>query len=187
MYTVPLDLSVLGLLNKFFSDIKSGVQVSTDAQKQLHNIIGSLPLKVILADDDDDDFDFFAEAMHSIMPHASITRACDGIELIEKLEKTADLLPDLIFLDLNMPCKNGFECLEAIKKSPKWKNIPVLIYSTSAHIDQVDITYKNGANLYIQKPHDFKDIKSLINKLFSLTLEELAFQPLREKYLFKLG
>jgi DNA-binding response OmpR family regulator len=66
-------------------------------------------------------------------------------------------LPVLIFLDLNMPLKNGFDCLKEIKKDDKLKSLPVIIYSTSGEEEVIKLVYKAGALFYIQKPDNFSN------------------------------
>ena len=156
--------------------------MSEDSRYLLGQIAESRPFHIILADDDADDFDFFKEAMQSIVPGLDISRAYDGADLIRILESAPGSLPDLIFLDLNMPCRNGFESLAVIRKNEKWINIPVIIYSTSAFPDQIDNTYKLGANLYIQKPDDYNEIRQIVKKIFSINFDDLICRPAKEDY-----
>ncbi len=162
------------------------MQDSNENKYQLSQIAESRQFNIILADDDDDDFDFFKEAMQSFIPALAISRAYDGANLIKILEQSPGSLPDLIFLDLNMPCRNGFESLSVIRKNEKWLNIPVIIYSTSAFPDQIDTTYKLGANLYIQKPDDYNEIKQIVKKILSLNLHDLICRPEKEDYFLTL-
>jgi CheY-like chemotaxis protein len=148
-------------------------------------IAGKNPLHVLLADDDDEDQEFFSSALNSIAPSIRLTKAVNGEELMNLLKDNRDL-PDLIFLDLNMPCKNGLESLMELKQVENLKNIPVLIYSTSAHGEQIEQTYLHGANLYVQKPHSFADIIKVLNEIFSFNLKDLISQPPRSKFVLKL-
>jgi CheY-like chemotaxis protein len=182
MEAVQLDVNVLELFSRLFSDVKNKIKVNTAVQDELNKAVGNVPIQVLLADDDDDDFELFSEALNTVVSNVQISRAKDGLDLFEVLKEIKTGLPALIFLDLNMPCKNGFECLQILKQSKKWKAIPVLIYSTSANIDEIELTYKNGANGYIQKPNTFGDIKSLIKKVFSLNFQDLALEPSRDNY-----
>ena len=152
----------------------------------LGDIAASRHFHISLADDDVDDYDFFTEAMQSVVPGLEISRAFDGADLVRMLEKSSDSLPDLIFLDLNMPCRNGFESLAVIRKNEKWINIPVIIYSTSAFPDQIDNTYKLGANLYIQKPDDYGEIIQIVKKIFSINFDDLLCRPAKEDFFMTL-
>ncbi len=160
--------------------------MSEDNRYLLGEIAASRPFHIILADDDVDDYDFFKEAMQSVVPGLNISRAFDGADLVRILEKSSDALPDLIFLDLNMPCRNGFESLAVIRKNEKWINIPVIIYSTSAFPDQIDNTYKLGANLYVQKPDDFAAIVAIGKKIFSINFDDLLCRPAKDDYFITL-
>lgn len=137
---------------------------------------------IILADDDEDDQIFFKEAMSETVSSVTVNTASDGMELMSML---SDTLPDAIFLDLNMPFKNGQECLSEIKTHKQYKNIPVVIYSTSANIDQINSTFKAGANLYIPKPDSYLKLKIILKKVFTLKCEEYKPQPDKEKFVLK--
>lgn len=137
---------------------------------------------IILADDDEDDQIFFKEAMSETVSSVTVNTASDGMELMSML---SDTLPDAIFLDLNMPFKNGQECLSEIKTHKHYKNIPVVIYSTSSNIDQINSTFKAGANLYIPKPDSYLKLKIILKKVFTLKCEEYKPQPDKEKFVLK--
>jgi CheY-like chemotaxis protein len=81
-------------------------------------------------------------------------------------------LPDVIFLDLNMPRKNGFECLSEINDNQKLKQVPVIIFSTSFEQDVVKMLYKNGAKYFIRKPSEFVQFKKIIQQIFTLLSQE---------------
>ena len=77
--------------------------------------MSTIPNKTIfLADDDADDCMLFEDALREVSTSTELTTANDGVELINLMETTVPPPPDVIFLDLNMPRKNGFECLELI-------------------------------------------------------------------------
>src|SRR5688500_8306614 len=107
---------------------------------------------IFLADDDADDCTLFKDALKEVCAGTKLTTASDGEELMDILIETVPPPPDVIFIDLNMPRKNGFECLEEIKHSQKLKNIPVVIFSTSSQQDTINKVYDQGAHYYICKP-----------------------------------
>ncbi|MEO5602661.1 MAG: response regulator [Cyclobacteriaceae bacterium] len=106
---------------------------------------------LLLADDDKDDGFFFSRALQKIPIATHLTIVDDGEKLMMYLNKNLKQLPDVLFLDLNMPRKNGSECLVEIKKDEILKELPVVIYSTSLYEDTADLLYKNGAHYYIRK------------------------------------
>ncbi len=124
-------------------------------------------LSLILADDDPDDRDLFKEAIESKSLNTKLEFAEDGKCLIDILSN-GNPLPDIIFLDLNMPHKSGFECLIEIRQTERLKNIPVVIYSTSSSIKDIEETFEKGANLYIKKPSSFQDLESITSRVLKL-------------------
>jgi CheY-like chemotaxis protein len=126
--------------------------------------MNSKPLKILLADDDMDDCLFFKQALQTSFSSAELTIINEGEQLMDYLTNEATKIPDVLFLDLNMPRKNGFECLAEIKANKKLKRIPVIIYSTSLEQETVEILYKNGASYFIRKPADFQLFKKAIEK-----------------------
>ena len=122
---------------------------------------------IVLAEDDEDDSQFFEEALKSVTDPPSLIRAKDGVELTNLLQDLFPL-PDIIFLDLNMPRKNGAECLEEIRKKEALRHLPVIVLSTTSTKNIVDAMYMSGANLYIQKPNDFNLWKRAIAKVLNM-------------------
>lgn len=118
---------------------------------------------ILLAEDDADDRELFVEALATVNPSAKVAVVEDGEQLIDHLRRTIEV-PDCIFLDLNMPRKNGKECLIEIKGTERTENIPVIIYSTSLNTKDIDETFEGGASCFIRKPNSFKDLKGLLKK-----------------------
>ncbi len=119
-------------------------------------------LRILLADDDEDDRLFFKEALEAIKIKTIVTTVNDGIELMEYLLLPNALLPDVIFLDLNMPRKDGMQCLEEIRNNDALKELTVAIYSTSGAERDIEETFIKGANVYIKKPNDFSALKKVV-------------------------
>lgn len=138
-------------------------------------------INILLADDDEDDRDLFKEAVEEVKGNANVTMVNDGDALMNILSNHQGP-PDIIFLDINMPCKNGQECLREIRQNKKLKEIPVVIYSTSARQDLVDETYNSGANFYVQKPDSYTGIKEIIKKILSLNKSDFKTKPAKENY-----
>jgi CheY-like chemotaxis protein len=134
---------------------------------------------IYLADDDADDRMFFEDALKQLPIPAQLTLSNDGLELMCNLET---VIPDVIFLDLNMPRKNGFQCLEEIRSTPNLKDIPIVIFSTTANEDAVNKTYQLGANYYICKPHSFELLVKAIETVLTLEIL-LKSQPPKENFI----
>ena len=119
------------------------------------------PKNIVLADDDSDDRDLFKEALGMVNPDVKVSIVKDGEELIEYLTKNLPG-PDMIFLDLNMPRKNGKECLDEITNHAIWKEIPVVIYTTSINPKDVEDCTRKGAFDFVRKPNSFEDLKIML-------------------------
>jgi CheY-like chemotaxis protein len=137
---------------------------------------------IFLADDDADDRLLFEEALREISDGTQLTMAHDGQQLMTILENAG--LPDVIFLDLNMPRKNGMECLLELKQSPKLKHIPIVIFSTSTQLEMIDKVYEGGAHYYISKPRNFVVLKNIIRQILGMNWHAFP-QPSKEKFILQ--
>ncbi len=123
---------------------------------------------IFLADDDSDDRVLFYEAIRLCVPTAHCSIANNGMELMEHLQESLKSDHRLIFLDLNMPLKNGHECLTEIRNHPDFNNIPVFIYSTSINPADIDESLARGADFYIHKPDSFNYLLDIVKHIISL-------------------
>jgi len=124
---------------------------------------------IFIADDDEDDRLLFLDAVQDLGLPVAVESACDGQQLLNTLCSTMQRLPDLIFLDINMPVKNGFDCLEEIRSNKgALKEIKIIMLSTSRSPDNIELSYKLGADLYAVKPSTFQGLKNLLQKVFEL-------------------
>jgi len=106
----------------------------------------------LLVDDDEDDCAFFCEAVSKIDSSVKCLTAFNGEDALYKLRININSLPHFIFMDLNMPCMDGKQCLRELKKDVQLKHIPVIIFSTSSSPRDVKETLKLGAAYFITKP-----------------------------------
>jgi len=127
-------------------------------------------INLLLADDDIDDQLFFKDALSELPILTNLQTVSDGVELMHFLI-TKEPLPDLLFLDLNMPRKAGMECLSEIKRHEKLKPLPVIIYSTSLDYHVAKLLFEKGAFHYIRKPADFEDLKEVIHKAITASTQ----------------
>ena len=125
-------------------------------------------LHIMLADDDEDDRLFFRDAIEEVKVKTKTTIVNDGVQLMEYLMQPDVILPNLIFLDLNMPRKGGMECLKEIRANQELKDITIAIYSTSASEKDIEETFVKGANVYIKKPNDFGELKRVLSEVISI-------------------
>lgn len=135
-------------------------------------------LNILLADDDPDDRLFFEKALKEIPILTRLTSVNNGEELMNYLTTNTEHLPDVVFLDLSMPRKTGYECLIEIKEDEKLKNIHVIMFSTSfTHGVGLEETLmstlsKMGAQNYIRKPGDFEKLKQVIHQALTKLIEK---------------
>ncbi len=135
------------------------------------------PLNILLADDDKDDRFFFTKALQEFSIATDINTVNDGEQLMDYLAENTENIPDILFLDLNMPRKNGFECLLELKGSLLLSSIYVIMFSTSYprdenyETDMIKRLYKMGAQDYIRKPGDFAQLKQVIHLAITKAIE----------------
>jgi CheY-like chemotaxis protein len=134
-------------------------------------------LSIILAEDDRDDHDFFKDALGEVAPSVNLSIVEDGDALLALLKH---YIPDFIFLDLDMPCKNGLECLTEIRNSPALQEIPIVIFSSTSRPANIDAAYEMGADLFFIKPSNYNDLVSSINAILSLNWAEPSL--VKEQY-----
>jgi len=123
---------------------------------------------ILIADDDMDDQYMIKQAFATVDLNENIHTVSDGVELLDYLNKKGKykdietLCPKLILLDLNMPKKDGRECLKEIKTNSKFNKIPIIIYSTSSNPDDIAYAYELGASSYITKPYSYQELVKIM-------------------------
>lgn len=128
------------------------------------------PLNILLADDDMDDRFFFDKALNEIPIASELLTVNNGEELMKYLHENETQLPDVLFLDLSMPRKTGFECLAEIKENEKLKGLTVIMFTTSftrgfdLEENLRNTLLKMGAHAYIRKPAGFEELKEVIQQ-----------------------
>lgn len=136
---------------------------------------------IFYADDDADDLDFFRDVTTAIDKKIELFTHENGNQLLVAVRNPPPS-PHIIFLDLNMPGKDGFEVLRELKGSDEYKNIPVVIFSTSNDQSNIIKSKELGANLYITKPNSFAKFQKSIEHTLSINWE--AFKPSLENFLY---
>jgi len=144
------------------------------------------PIYILLADDDEDDRDFFRDALDELKMNTVVTFVNDGAQLMDYLDQPDVRLPHLIFLDLNMPLKSGMDCLKEIRANEQLRNLSVAIYSTSASDEHIEETFVKGANVYIRKPNDFTTLKKVLQEVISVNWQYHTSSLNKENFLFSI-
>jgi CheY-like chemotaxis protein len=116
---------------------------------------------ILLVEDDRDDSELFLEALEEAKLPIKVVHVLNGCEALEVLKRT-DRPPDLIFLDINMPIMDGWQCLKKLKED--YSSIPVFMYSTSLRPEDASRAYELGATKFFTKPDSFNALKEMIKK-----------------------
>jgi CheY-like chemotaxis protein len=132
---------------------------------------------VLLAEDDGDQSFLFGLILRQLDPGIRLSVVSNGDELLQFLKCNS---VDLLFLDLNMPCKGGFECLCEIKSNQFLKELPVVVYSSSTHMNDIQRSYASNADLYMVKPFNGNYLKEALNLILQLDWKQEA----HSKYYF---
>jgi DNA-binding response OmpR family regulator len=122
-------------------------------------------MQIFLIEDDMDDIELLQDAMAGISHDMHI--ANDGDAAVE-LIKSGTIVPDIIILDLNLPKIHGREVLLEIKSFDAYRNIPLVILTTSSAIEDITYAYENGANKYLIKPHTGDELKEIVKMILQL-------------------
>jgi CheY-like chemotaxis protein len=144
--------------------------------------MGSEIFTIFYTDDDRDDREFFVDAARDVSADLKVITQPNGDELLRQL-KNPPPYPTIIFLDLNMPIKNGYVVLKEIKQSAHLKDLPVVIFSTSSDSEAIDTTRQLGANLYITKPSNFSLLREVIK--YSPSINWATFAPSEHEFVYR--
>ncbi len=136
---------------------------------------------IFYTDDDEDDQELFQEVISDLEGNHQVYQQQHGNELLKVLRMPPPK-PDIIFLDLNMPHKNGFQVLEEMKKDARLRDIPVVIFSTSNNPEAIEKCKSLGASLYICKPGSYPDMRNMLQEV--LLLDWKNFNPSNRKFVF---
>jgi len=128
----------------------------------------SRPVEILLVEDNEDDVVIIQEVFTDMRLATLINVVRDGEEALAYLQQKGKYkvacMPDIVLLDINMPKKNGFEVLEAMKKDPRLQSLPVIMMTTSHREEDVVRAYAEGACSYIHKHVDLDQFKQLIKQ-----------------------
>lgn len=139
-------------------------------------------LKVVLVDDDADDRTLFEEVFSELKINSSLNLFQNGLEAMDYFNEPQTDVPDLIFLDLNMPIMGGIETLEHLRRSAKYKSVPIAIYSTSSSERDIEDTLVRGANIYITKPSDYKKLQKVLDEVLKVNWQYSTSQLRLENF-----
>lgn len=136
---------------------------------------------IFYTDDDAEDLEFFTEVTSELGEHLNIVTQNNGKELLHDLENPPPN-PHIVFLDLNMPGLSGFDVLTQLRSSDEYKNLPIVIFSTSRDEQTIEKSRKLGASFYVAKPNDFSLLKKTIQ--YALDINWATFKPTKENFVY---
>jgi len=136
--------------------------------------MSKLERDIIVAEDDPDDLLFFEMAVKKTEIPVSIRHAKDGTVLFVLLK---DKVPELLFLDINMPCKDGVSCIREIRQSKEYDNLPIIMFTANLYDKIIEDCYRNGANFYLVKPDNFVQLTEKLKQVFSLDWNGVMHYP----------
>jgi CheY-like chemotaxis protein len=143
------------------------------------NVSNYDPAHVLMAEDDDEDFLIFSLAIKELAFTVVLTRAENGDILFKLLDEKN---PDILFLDLLMPCKDGRQCLKEIRANKKYDSLPIIMYSSLNDLKDIEFCYREGSNLYAIKPHTLTELKTILERIFSIDWKKLLYFPSRTDF-----
>lgn len=123
-------------------------------------------LKILFVDDDLDESYLFNEALEYCKIDFEMVKAYDGNHLISYLHNND--FPDVVIIDINMPNKDGLEALAEVRSHEKFKDLPLIMYSTNKNEESINNCYERGANMFVVKPADFDGMVQVVNRIISI-------------------
>ena len=148
----------------------------------LKNEAASDEVSIFYVDDDRDDLEVFTAIIAELDQQLSIYTLNDGDKVLHALENPPPA-PSVLFLDLNMPGKDGFEVLQEIREGKGRRDLPVVIMSTSDDERIISRCYNMGASFYITKANDYIELKKSI--VYALAINWNNFKPTAQEFLYK--
>ena len=142
---------------------------------------------ILLADDDSEDIEIFQEALDDVGCAAKLFGVENGAAVFQYLKNPLNLRPDVIFLDLNMPVMSGWQCLAKLKNTEEFENIPVIMYTTSSHLRDIEIAKDLNAHGLITKPSNPRLLTQMLKRVVCTLGTDDLRQAVKDAYLIAQG
>jgi CheY-like chemotaxis protein len=136
--------------------------------------------QVLLAEDDYEEYIQFVKAINSISEDVQVMRLDDGYNTLTMLQTSIN--PDAIFLDINMPYKNGLITLDEIRHMDRFRTVPIIICSKNSYPANVEIAYELGATFYVQKGVPAAQLEKMLRSIFDSSWFSSRTQPPKEMF-----
>jgi CheY-like chemotaxis protein len=129
-----------------------------------------MPKNILYVEDNQDAVTFFSRVVNKMGDYNFVTRE-DGSSAISLLEEKKDFEPEMILLDINLPGMNGFEILQYVRSKTAYKNVPVIMFTSSDDDGDIKKSYEYGANAYLIKPDSLQSLKEVLQDTFNFWLK----------------
>lgn len=125
---------------------------------------------ILYVEDNKDQITFFSRVINKLGDYNFVASE-DGQSAIEILEKDKSFEPEMILLDINLPGMNGFEILQYVRTKTTYKNVPVVMFTSSDSEGDIKKSYAYGANAYLVKPESLQSLKEVLQDTFNFWLK----------------
>lgn len=138
------------------------------------------PVKnVLIAEDDDDDYLIFSIAIEELAYTVLLSRAKNGEVLLKLLEEN---IPDILFLDILMPCMEGRDCLKTIRSKKEYDSMPIIMYTSMDDLKNIEFCYREGSNLFVVKPNSIAELKDALERILAIDWKKTLYFPPRSEF-----
>jgi DNA-binding response OmpR family regulator len=124
---------------------------------------------IFLAEDNKEHRLLFEKAIVAIDRNIRLTTVTNGEELLQLL---SHYVPELLFLDLEMPSKNGMQCLQAIRANKTYDTLPIVVFTATRRSNNIQLAYGMGANLFFAKPPDYEVLVLSLRAILQMDWED---------------
>jgi CheY-like chemotaxis protein len=139
---------------------------------------------ILIAEDDKDDFELLEDVIKNLPITVLINRADNGDILMKLIHEN---IPDLLLLDLVLPCKDGKTCLQEIRGDKKFDELPIIVYSAQRDEESIEFCFRNGSNMYVYKPDTYSQIVDAVQKIFAFNWKKVKYYPTRSTFVLNPG
>lgn len=139
---------------------------------------------ILIAEDDKDDFELLEDVIKNLPITVLINRADNGDILMKLIHEN---IPDLLLLDLVLPCKDGKTCLQEIRSDKKFDELPIIVYSAQRDEESIEFCFRNGTNMYVYKPDTYSQIVDAVQKIFAFNWKKVKYYPTRSTFVLNPG
>src|SRR4051812_40771607 len=130
--------------------------------------------EVLIADDDEEDYKFLTSAIMDLELTVILSRAENGGVLMRVLNEK---VPDILFLDVLLPVKDGTECLKEIRADKRFDSLPIIMYTSVKNFETIEFCYREGSNLFVCKPNTYAELLNILERIFSIDWKKMMYYP----------